>query len=141
MKYLNFKPSDYNISGKPIPEHVADKIQKWHTLPMQRVRDVFQKPIWASQKSGYRSVSWEKAHGRSGASQHTFKGLGAVDWTCRNFATDHKRLLELIIKHTDYTRIAVYGSFIHCDYKKTKSSRRELYSSGFDSKWKFNKYI
>jgi len=141
MVTLNFNISDFNISGKSIPETVADKILKWHILPMQRVRDIFSKAIWASQKSGYRSVSWERSHGRSGKSQHVFKGKGAVDWTCQYFALFKNDFLDLIIKQTDYTRIAVYNSFIHCDYKRTKTGQRELYESGSDSKWKFIRFI
>ena len=123
---LNFTISEFNISGKPIPEDVADKILKWHIQPMQRVRDKFKDAIWPSLKSGYRSVQWEKKNGRSGNSQHTFKGKGAVDWTCQNFSSKKDKLLKLIIEETDYTRIAVYNSFIHCDYKVTNSMRREF---------------
>jgi len=132
---LNFNISDFNISGNPIPEQVADKILKWHIIPLQRVRDVFNGAIWASQKSGYRSRHWERSKGRSGNSQHVFLGKGAVDWTCRNFPSNHERLLELIIKETDYTRMAIYNSFIHCDYKSTPSGRREVYTSNSKSKW------
>lgn len=138
---LNFTISEFNISGKPIPEDVADKILKWHIQPMQRVRDKFKDAIWPSLKSGYRSVQWEKKNGRSGNSQHTFKGKGAVDWTCQNFSSKKDKLLKLIIEETDYTRIAVYNSFIHCDYKVTNSMRRELYDSDSSSNWTLNKYI
>lgn len=138
---LNFKISEFNISGKSIPEKVADKILKWHILPMQKVRVKFGASIWPSQESGYRSVSWEISHKRNGNSQHTFKGKGAVDWTCSDFKNKKQKLLHLIIEQTNYTRIAVYGSFIHCDYKITSSGRRELFSSGFDSKWKFERFI
>ena len=132
---LNFNISDFNISGKPIPEAIADKILKWHIAPMQRVRNIFNGAIWASQKSGYRSPHWERSKGRSGNSQHTFRGKGAVDWTCREFSSNYERLLDLIVKETDYTRIAIYNSFIHCDYKATPSGRREVYTSNSKSKW------
>lgn len=138
---LNFKISEFNISGKPIPEDVADKLLKWHILPMQRVRDKFRSAIWASQESGYRPVSWEKSHGRSGNSQHTFKTKGAVDWTFSDFTNRKQKLIQLIIEQTSYTRIAVYSSFIHCDYKMTSSGRRELFSSDRHSKWHFERFI
>lgn len=138
---LNFVPSEFNITGKAIPEDVADKLLKWHICPMQDVRDELGYSIWASQESGYRPVSWEKSHGRSGNSQHTFKGKGAVDWTCKNFNDNKKEFLKSIIRHTDYTRIAIYNSFIHCDYKQTISGQREIYDSTPDSKWSLNKYI
>lgn len=138
---INFNISEFNISGKSIPEQVADKILKWHISPMIPVRQKLGFSIWASQESGYRSIAWEKSKGRSGNSQHTFKGKGAVDWTCKNFQINKEKFLETIIEYTDYTRIAVYNNFIHCDYKQTNSGRRELYESGSNSKWKFIKFI
>lgn len=141
MININFKISEFNISGKSIPEDIADKILKWHITPMIPVRVEIGTTVWASQSSGYRSTYWEKSRGRSGNSQHTFKGKGAVDWTCYNFTINKDVLLELIIKYTNYSRIAVYDNFIHCDYKVTSSGKRELYSSNSNSKWKFDKYI
>ncbi len=141
MMKLNFSISEFNISGEAIPEDVADKILKWHVQPMQDVRDSLKQAVWPSQESGYRSVKWEKSKGRSGNSQHTFKGKGAVDWTCKDFSTNKDRFLELIIKHTDYTRIAVYNSFIHCDYKHTSDGQRQLFTSTPDSKWEFVKNV
>jgi len=138
---LNFKISEFNISGNHIPEKIADKILKWHILPMQDVRNEFGKPIYPSQKSGYRSISWELSRGRNGKSQHTFRQKGAVDWTCMHFGLNKDKLLELIIENTDYTRIAVYNSFLHCDYKPTKSGQRELYTSNSASKWVFDRFI
>jgi len=138
---MNFNISDFNISGEPIPEDITDKILKWHIIPMQRVRNVLGFAIWASQKSGYRSLSWEKSRGRTGNSQHVFRGKGACDWTCRNFADNKDKLLEAIIKETDYTRIAIYNSFIHCDYKETDSNSRELYKSDAKSSWVLDRII
>lgn len=138
---LNFTISEFNISGQDIPETVCDKILTWHIVPMQRVRDKFNDSIWPSLESGYRSKQWELSHGRSGHSQHCFEGKGAVDWTCQKFSKNKDRLLKLIIEETDYTRIAVYKEFIHCDYKTTISMRRELYDSDSTSHWKFKKYI
>jgi len=138
---MNFTISEFNISRKPIPQDIADKILKWHIVPMQRVRDIFGKAIWPSQKSDYRSKVWELSKGRNGNSQHVFRNQGAVDWTCHDFKANHKELLSLILKHTDYTRMAMYNGFIHCDYKSTRSGQRELYKSGNDSKWKFDKFV
>lgn len=137
---INFQISEFNITGDPIPEDVADKILKWHICPMIPVRKELNTPIWASQSSGYRPVEWELSKGRSGNSQHTFKGKGAVDWTCKNFSQNKELLLELIIKYTDYSRIAVYDTFIHCDYKYTKSGSREIFTSDKNSNWKFLRY-
>lgn len=138
---INFEISEFIITGKTIPVIIADKILKWHIVPMMTVRLEMGIAIWASQNSGYRPVSWEKAHGRSGNSQHTFKGKGAVDWTCKDFKLYKDEFLDSIINNTDYSRIAVYNNFIHCDYKPTSSGMRELYTSGSNSKWVFDKYI
>lgn len=119
--------------SKDVPLHVADKLLKYHILPMNKVRDELGAPIYASQRSGYRSIQWEIAKGRSGQSEHTFIGKGAIDWT----AGDLLELFKLILKHTNYTRIAVYpdgsGSFIHCDYK---ANERQLFLSNSSSKWR-----
>lgn len=142
---LNFKISEFNISGNAIPERIADAILIFHIAPMQVVRDILGFAIWPSLKSGYRPVSWERSHKRSGSSQHCFLdihgGKGAVDWTCSEFSKNKQLLLSEIIKNTDYTRIAVYNTFIHCDYKKTNSGKRETYTSDSKSNWKLDKII
>jgi hypothetical protein len=124
---LHFKPSEFNISGEPIPEDVADKIQEYHIIPLQKVRDTHGQPIYVSKNSGYRSPEWEKSKGRSGNSQHTFKGNGAVDLT----SDDLDRLQQDLIEHSPYKRICRYNSFIHCDYK---GNERILYK--YDNGWK-----
>lgn len=111
-----FKVSDFNISGQPIPEDVADKILLFHIIPMNRVRENMGIPIWPSQKSGYRPIAWEKSKGREGNSQHTYKGKGATDWTCHDFANNKDVLIENIVSLTEYTRICLYDTFVHCDY-------------------------
>lgn len=138
---LDFNISEFNISGDPIPEKICDKLLLYHILPMQRVRNEMGIWITASLKSGYRSLEWEKSHGRSGNSQHTFKGMGAVDWTCKEFDHYKEDFIKHIIRHTKYNRIAVYNSFIHCDYKITPSQKRELYSSDSKSNWTFLQYV
>jgi hypothetical protein len=131
MKTIPFTTDEACIVDGPIPQDVATKLWLHHFIPMAPVRHELGAPITASQKSGYRPEEHELKMGRSGNSQHTFKGKGAIDWT----ANDLKRLLQLILKHTRYTRIAVYNSFIHCDYKETKSGKREVYSSTSKSIW------
>jgi len=138
---INFKLSEFVISEDKIPLSVGDKILKYHIEPMNTVRDIIQIPIYPSQNSGYRTVEWEISHGRSGNSQHTFKGKGAVDWTCKDFKKNKDDFLNLIIEYTDYTRIAIYNSFIHCDYKKTSTGKREVFKSDSSSKWTFIKHI
>ena len=132
-----FSISELCITDGPVPQHVADKLLKHHITPMNIVRDKLGKPVRASSHSGYRPVSYEKKKKRSGNSQHCFKGKGAVDWT----ATDIKKLLQLILKHSTYTRVAYYKTkkFIHCDFKYTGNKGIQYFESNSKSKWTFIK--
>lgn len=130
---------------KTISLDVADKLYQFHIIPMNAVREELGVWVTASQRSGYRPKWYELNKGRSGNSQHIFKeefinGSGAVDWTCKDFYNNKDEFLRLIIKHTKYTRIASYNTFIHCDYKDTKIGKREVYDSDRNSNWKFIKY-
>ena len=118
-----------------VPKKILDKIQKYHITPMEVVRENLGMPIYPSQKSCYRSRVWELNRGRSGYSLHTFRGLGACDWTCKNFKKNGAELLRLIVEHTNYTRITIYAGFIHCDYKQTFSRKRQIFTSTSDSRW------
>ena len=148
---IYYKISDFNISGKSIPELIADKILEHHIIPMSFAQASAPFHIYPSAKSGYRPYIWEKAKGRSGTSQHTFgekksglvyeSDLGAVDWTCENFKENKDCLLELIIEHTNYLRLSVYETFIHCDYKNTHKNKRLLFESESNSKWNFIEFI
>lgn len=144
---LNFTLSEFCLDAKKVPVLVADKLLKYHILPMQPIRNRLNLSITASQKSGYRSRAHELNRGRSGNSQHTFgekadgsfsdNAKGAVDWTC----SDLDALEFELINNSNYTRIARYKNFIHCDYKATRSGKRELYSSDSKSNWTFKKFI
>lgn len=125
---LYFVCSEFNITGKPIPEGVADKIVKNFIEPLSRVRAEYGRPIKISERSGYRPVWYEKEKGRSGGSQHCFLGMGAADITVDDFDKNKYKLIALLAKHTEFSRIAVYDSkkFIHCDYALT------------DERWVFN---
>lgn len=136
-----FSLEEFNVSGAEIPNSVKEKIINLHAVPMDSVREMLGFPIWPSQKSGYRPTWWEKMRGRSGNSQHTFKKKGAVDWTCTDFQNNGDKLFDLIIDFTQYTRIAVYKTFIHCDYKDTLSGKRQVFTSTPDSKWTLIKEI
>ena len=150
MKLLSrlwFSLSDFNISGDPFPENVADKILKWHIWPMSVVREKLGIKIWPSKKSGWRPIWWEHRNNRSGTSQHVFKlnSKGATDWTCEDFQLNKGKLLKSMIENTDYLRFCVYETFIHADYKDTSNGERLLYNYEIDSdgswKWNFIKYI
>lgn len=125
-----FKISDFNISGEPIPEDVADKILRYHIEPMNEVAATVPFEVMVSARSGYRSRKWELSKNRSGNSQHVFRGNGAVDWTCEDFESNKDEFLEALIEKTGYTRFAVYNTFIHCDYAHQIENRWV-----FNSKW------
>ena len=129
----------FNISGEPIPEDVADKIVRYHMYPVWDVALEFK--AYPSDNSSYRSVKWEKSKGRSGNSQHTFKGKGATDWTCEYFDNKKEELLKSLIENTDYIRFAVYNTFIHCDYKDTHNGKRLVFESDSSSNWTFIKFV
>lgn len=142
---LHFTISEICILKDPVPQDVADKLLKYHIMPMNAVREMLGKPITASQKAGYRPKHYEIQRGRSGNSQHCFEGtsLGAVDWTC----SDPEALLALILAHTDYKRVCYYpnNGFIHCDYKETgidKAGHKRYFECQSPiSSWEFIKYV
>lgn len=129
---------ELNFTGEPLPTEVAQKMLDYHIVPMHQVRMTLGRGVWASQKSGYRPKEWELKQGRSGNSQHTFEGKGAVDWTCSG---DIKELLELIMEITDYSRVCYYPkeNFIHCDHKDIGDKRQYFEYEG--GKWKFIKHF
>ena len=151
MKNYFKKISKLCIGGQDVPQKIIDKIIEFHTEPMNIVRHHLGVWITASEESGFRPYFWEIARGRSGGSQHCFgqkksgiiyeKEKGAVDWTCFDFKNNWERMLELIILHTKYTRMAIYNGFIHCDYKATPSGKREIYTSTSNSIWQLKKIV
>lgn len=132
--------SELVITNDDIPVEIADKLLEFHLWPMNKVRSLLNKPIWASKKSGWRPEWYEKKKGRTGTSEHTFKGKGAVDWTTKR--EDLINLLNLIIQYTNYSRVCYYpeNGFIHCDHKLTPSGERQffIYKKG---KWEFQQVI
>lgn len=146
---LYFTTDELCITDTPLPLHVADKLWRHHIWVMNPIRKKLGAPITASEKSGYRPYDWEIARGRSGKSQHTFGELphgqnddvlGAVDWTTLD-KSKLDALEKLLISDSPYTRIARYKTFIHCDYKPTSSGKRQLFTSGSDSRWVFVREI
>jgi len=142
-----FKTKEFLITGaKTLSIDIVDKLFWYHIIPCIPVRKELGIPMTASLKSGYRPKWWELRHGRKGGSQHVFLGKGAIDWTCKNFKINKEKLLDLLIKHTTYTRFAIYNGFIHCDYKATPGGDRELYAYEFDEaegikKWVFKQIL
>ena len=131
-----FKVEEFLITGETPNKDIVDKIQV-HIDNMNKVREIYGSPIKVSGRSGYRPVWYERSKGRSGNSQHTYKGKGAADYT----ADDISKSLDCLIKHSDYTRICWYPTknFIHCDYKIAKGGRRFYKEVG--GKWIFQKNI
>lgn len=132
-----FKVEEFLIDGKMPSTVIVNKIKR-HIAVMDIVREKFGKPIRVSSKSGYRSVSWELAHGRTGTSQHTYSGAGAADYT----ADDLEGLLEALIEHSTYTRICLYPKekFIHCDFVGEGTGVRKLFTA-VKGKWIFKENI
>ena len=123
------KLSDFCITQKPVPIAVMDKIYEFHFIPLLEVKRHTSLSVRPSAKSCYRPLRYEISKGRSGNSQHTFKGKGACDVTCDDFYINKDELLSALVKHTNYTRFAVYNNFIHCDY--AMQGERWV----FNSKW------
>lgn len=134
MKKIPFNTSEFFINPEWITMDVCDKLWKMHIIPMADVRHELGVWVTASQKSGYRPKDHELKKGRSGNSQHTFEGLGAIDWTCQDFESKRNNFLHFILKHTEYTRLAIYDGFIHCDYKATDGNRY-IFRSDTSSNW------
>lgn len=110
----DFTISEFLIDkSEQLNYQIADKILAHHIAIIQPIRDTMRCAIWPSESSGYRSIYWEKMHGRSGTSQHCFRGKGAVDYTCHL-----PRLRELfdLLKTSNYMRVCLYPTFIHCDH-------------------------
>ena len=114
-----FKVSEFY---KPMffPSKVVKRKIKAIIKVLAPVREKIGSPVYISKRSGYRPVWWEKLRGRSGGSQHCFKGKGAVDLTCQT--GKFQELYNLLVEESDFTRICLYPEkmFIHCDFKKSE---------------------
>jgi hypothetical protein len=93
-----------------LPLDVINKLINLHLPILNDVRAKLGAPLKIN--SAYRPVQHELANGRKGDSQHVFKGNGAVDLS----ASDMKKLEQLLFA-SDYKRVCVYPTFIHCDFK------------------------
>ena len=137
--------SDVCATNDDLPQRIADAIYIDHLRPIQSLTEALGMKIHVITKdglrSGYRPLKYELSKGRNGSSEHTFTdthpaGTGAMDWRCDNM----ELLLEQLIAKTNYRRIAVYDSFIHCDYRDILGQRR-LYKGNIGSAWTFLKTI
>lgn len=126
----SLKISDFCIVQEPTPLDVVDKIEEFHLHPLRMVDACCDFKVMVSANSGYRPRKYELSKGRSGNSQHCFYGKGAVDVTCEDFKENKDKLLEVLIEETEYTRFAIYNTFIHCDYAHQVENRWV-----FNSRW------
>lgn len=131
MRYPVDKLDSYDIEGKGFPDKVKTKVLACHIPPLTHLQDILGISLYVSVKSGYRSKEWEMRHGRSGRSQHTFSYLGAVDLTFEDFNGQKDKVISALSRHTNYTRVAIYDSFLHLDYKNPQSERWV-----YDKNWK-----
>lgn len=134
-----FLLKEFIITGDSVPVDVAQKILDNFIIPLSPVREALGIPIYISKRSGYRPDWWEWMHGRSGTSEHTFKGMGAADLTC-----DAMDLLILDLKiMTGFTRICYYPHhrFVHVDYKPVGQGKRAYYEANSKGKWIFKEWL
>lgn len=127
--YFNIEEFFIDLSyGMPIS--VVNKIITHHLPILNSIRDKLGEPVIISQKSGYRPKGYEIDQGRSGNSEHTFSGLGAVDITTNG---DFDELVHQAMS-SKYTRVCVYydKKFIHCDFKGTDKQRFRNTDKGWE---------
>lgn len=114
---LYFVPSEFILrKDLPVPLSVQDKILRHHLWVLNPLRANLGCPVHISQSSGFRPIEHEKQKGRSGDSEHTFEGKGAVDLTV--IKPRMADLAQALIQ-SPYNRICYYpsGGFFHTDYK------------------------
>lgn len=85
-------------------------------IALDKAREISGYPFIVN--SAYRSIAWEKAHGRKGTSSHT-KGL-AVDLHCESAVVRFYMVYGLI--KAGFRRIGIYPTFIHADLDTSKVS-------------------
>lgn len=124
MIFENFKLTEFTRHDSITPD-VADKIIRYHISQIQPIRTTLGVPIHVT--SGYRTEEHELSKGRSGESEHVYRGKGAADYAC----SDMSGLLQNLWHETDYTRITYYPAqnFVHCDYKFPERGRRLFLST------------
>lgn len=135
-----FKPTEATIDGSMPPADVCAKLERYHFVMLDGIRELLGAPIRISKGSGYRPPEHEIAKGRSGTSEHCFRGNGALDLT----ADDVRKLYDLLVMHSTYTRICFYpkNGFIHCDHKLIPGNRRALYQcQSPTSDWELVRYV
>jgi len=117
-----FEVSEFHKPQFVLTKEIETKIQH-HIDILNPIREKLGIPIRISKRSGYRPKIYELSRGRSGNSQHTFKGKGAVDLTCK---LDQLQLLFELLQESEYTRICLYvnKNFIHADMKEINGSQQ-----------------
>lgn len=98
-----------------VPSCSIDNMSVSFMACLDDLRERFGKPIFLT--SAYRTIEYEKSHGRSGTSSHC-KGL-AVDIKCNNSFDRHK-LISAILDVIPSARIGIYPTFLHLDIDTDK---------------------
>jgi len=119
-----FSLSEFHKPEIALLSDVKEKIEKYHIPELNKVREKLKSPIIISRHSGYRPRWYELQKGRSGNSEHCYKGKGAVDITCES--SRFGELWELMVDSA-YTRVCLYvnNNFIHCDFKEVE--RKQIF--------------
>jgi len=127
MNYFGIK--EFNTSNAELKEEIKVKIIENFINPLNPIRIAFGKFIFV--RSGYRPELYNKQVGGGKHSQHLFKSKGACDISptksgVKPTKADMDLLETVLIESGQFTRIARYKTFFHCDYK---GSIRALYNS------------
>lgn len=140
---LHFKISEFTKHGQRLwikrknSIIVADKILENFIIPLSDIRERLGTPIFIT--SGYRPRWYEIYKGRSGTSQHTFKGKGAADISCHDSRLQDLKIFLFL--NSDFSRICFYPerNFFHVDYASKDNKRRYYEDTGYG--WEFKDEI
>lgn len=108
LKFKNFTIPELQKVCFPAGTSVT-QIDYYSLMRLQKARDYLCEPIRLT--CAYRSVEWDKQHGRNGLSSHC-KGQ-AFDIACRDKRYRFRLICALI--RAGFTRIGVYPTFVHAD--------------------------
>jgi len=124
MSKSYFKREEFYKPEWSLPSDVLYKIDDIIDI-LNPIREKLGSPIIVSKRSGYRPAMYELSKGRSGRSEHCFKGLGAVDLTCNPNKLQY--LFELL-RESAFTRVCMYTNnhFIHADLKDVPAKQAFL---------------
>lgn len=112
-KPRHFKESEFL---RCIPPCNVKDMDEGFLYKLDQARDLCEYPFILN--SAFRSVDWEKSHGRKGTSSHC-NGL-AVDLACKSSVVRLYMIRALF--QAGFRRIGVYSTFLHVDDDDSKVS-------------------